>query len=42
MRRIPIGTLLLVLAHVLIGGWAFAKLLEPGTTLEVLRLVSLC
>lgn len=42
MRRIHFGKVALVLAHVLIGGWAFVKMLEPGNMLEVLKLFSLC
>lgn len=42
MKRFSLGSLLLLAAHLLIGGWAFMKLLEPGNTLELLRLFSLC
>lgn len=42
MKRFGLGSLLLLVAHLLIGGWAFMKLLEPGNTLELLRLFSLC
>jgi hypothetical protein len=37
-----ISTALLLLAQVLLGGWAFIKMLEPGMTLEFLQAFSLC
>lgn len=42
MERIHAGKVALVLAHVVIGGWAFIKLLEPANMLQMLRLFSLC
>lgn len=42
MKRFSLGSILLLAAYLLIGGWAFVKLLEPGNTLELLRLFSLC
>jgi hypothetical protein len=33
---------LLLIAHLLIGGWAFTKLLEPSHTIDILRLFALC
>ncbi len=34
--------LLLLVAHVLIGGWAFMQLLEPGQSIEIVRLFVSC
>jgi hypothetical protein len=42
VKRLGWGRVLLLAAHLLIGGWAFMKLLEPGNTLDLLRLFSLC
>jgi hypothetical protein len=33
---------LVLLAHLLIGAWAFAKLLEPHHALDILRLFAMC
>ncbi|HEV2612607.1 MAG TPA: hypothetical protein VGU61_20255 [Noviherbaspirillum sp.] len=40
----PIGTaeLLVLVAHVLIGGWAFLTLLEPGRTIDMMRFFVSC
>jgi hypothetical protein len=37
-----LSTALLLIAQVLIGGWAFLKMLEPNMLLEVLRSFSFC
>jgi heme A synthase len=37
-----ISTVLLLLAQVLIGGWAFMKMLEPGMMLDFLQAFTLC
>ncbi|HEV7619692.1 MAG TPA: hypothetical protein VGO51_16475 [Burkholderiaceae bacterium] len=42
MGRIHPGTVLLAVSAVLIGGWAFTKLLEPANMLEMIRLFSMC
>jgi hypothetical protein len=41
-QRFSIAGVLLLLAHLLIGGWAFAKMLEPGHTFDILRLFAMC
>ena len=42
MEKPYIATALLLAAQMLIGGWAFMKVLEPGNILDVLRLFSFC
>ncbi|MGH8810274.1 MAG: hypothetical protein ACREX0_20530 [Noviherbaspirillum sp.] len=42
MKWMKWGTVLLVMAQVLIGGWAFMKMMAPANMLDVLRLFSLC
>lgn len=36
------ATPLLILLHVIVGGWAFMRTLEPDILLAILRLVSFC
>lgn len=36
------STILLLLAQVLIGGWAFMQMLEPNMMMEVLRAFTFC
>ncbi len=36
------ASVLLLIAHVLIGGWAFIALLEPGRSVDIVRLLALC
>ena len=42
MKNRYVSTALLLTAQVLIGGWAFMKMLEPGNILDVLRMFSFC
>jgi heme A synthase len=42
MVRRYISTALLLIAQVLIGGWAFMKMLEPNMMLDLLRAFTLC
>lgn len=42
MKQYQLGVVLLIVATVVIGGWAFIKLLEPANTIEMVRLFSLC
>jgi hypothetical protein len=42
MRRRTLSTTLLVIAHVLIGVWAFRKMLEPDMMVNLLQMFSLC
>jgi heme A synthase len=37
-----ISTALLLIAQVLIGGWAFMKMLDPDMMLEILRAFTFC
>jgi hypothetical protein len=41
-KKITTAGMVVFIAHVLIGGWAFTKLLEPGFTIDMLRLFALC
>jgi hypothetical protein len=41
-KRFSIAGVLVLLAHLLIGGWAFAKLLDPHHTFDILRLFAMC
>ncbi len=36
------AAILLFIAHVAIGGWAFMMLLEPGRSVDIVRLFALC
>lgn len=42
MRTRNFSNALVLIAHMLIAGWALLKMLEPGTMLDVLLLFSLC
>ncbi|MGZ3241699.1 MAG: hypothetical protein ACXWJK_15985 [Burkholderiaceae bacterium] len=42
MARQYISTALLLIAQVLIGGWAFMKMLDPDMMLDLLRAFTLC
>jgi hypothetical protein len=42
MARRYISTALLLFAQILLGGWAFIKMLEPNMMLELLQAFSLC
>jgi len=37
-----ISTALLLIAQVLIGGWAFMKMLDPNMMLDILRVFTFC
>jgi heme A synthase len=37
-----LSTALLLIAQVLIGGWAFMKMLDPDMMLEILRTFTFC
>ena len=42
MTRITPVNVLLFAVHVLIGGWAFWKMITPANLLNVIRLFSFC
>jgi heme A synthase len=42
MKQIYLGIVLLVIAQVIIGGWAFMEMLKPENVMQVLRAFSMC
>lgn len=41
-HRFSIAGVLVLLGHLLIGAWAFSKMVEPGHTFDLLRLFAMC